>query len=299
MPIKKIDSKKTKTKSKKDTTKTVEKKVPSAVFQQKIEKEQENRIPNELIEDPNISPIFDVFLYRELFMSLKQKLDALFDKREKSDKDSNAYDEAVYNITTSAINECGPQDFLSYCYKRGKYDFCLMNYEKFMKWSLLAAANGNAFTLSKLQVFLASSVDNVLNLENHSYMIDFLDLTPENYYTFLIKLLSEEIVKNLNISAESLIKMPEVYQEETDELLRVFDNAKITAVESVKETLKNAIDQLVLLVKKSSDEEKTLKEKNRLEAQSFEEAKQEPDEMEIKEEVKEPVKRPKIKKFRW
>ena len=44
-------------------------------------------------------------------MSVKQKIDTLFDKREKSDKDSDAYDDAVYNITTNAINECGAQDF--------------------------------------------------------------------------------------------------------------------------------------------------------------------------------------------
>lgn len=297
MAIKKINSK---TKSKKE--KEIEKKKIPNISMQKNENKQKEEIPREIIEDPNISPIFDVFLYRELFMALKQKLDVLFDKREKSEKDSNAYDDAVYNITTSAINESGPQDFLSYCYKRGKYDFCLMNYEKYMKWSLLAAANGNAFTLSKLQVFFAHAIENVLDLENHNYMINFLELTSEHYYTFITKLLCEEIVKILNISAESLIKMPEVYQEENEELLRLFDNSKLEATENVKITLKVAIDQLVELVKKSSEEEQSLKEKNRIESEPIEEEiKQEENnnKEEIKEEKSQAFKKPKIKKFRW
>lgn len=294
MAIKKINNKTTSNKE------IEEKKIPD-ISLQKNENIQDE-ISREIIEDPNSSPIFDVFLYRELFMSVKQKIDTLFDKREKSDKDSDAYDDAVYNITTNAINECGAQDFLSYCYKRGKYDFCLMNYEKYMKWSLLAAANGNAFTLSKLQIFLANAVDNVLNLENHSYMLDFLELTPEHYYTFLTKLVCEEMVKILNISAEALIKMPEVYQEENEELLRLFDNAKLDAAEIVKTTLKNAIDQLVEFVKRAAEEEKALKEKSKIENKIEEETIEQEIAVQnqgIKEEKSQVFKKPKIKKFRW
>jgi hypothetical protein len=217
---------------------------------------QEDKIPNEIIEDPNISPIFDVVFYRELFMSLRQKLDDLYDKREKSEKSSNDYDDAVYNITTKATTDAGAQDFLSYCYKKGKYDFCLTNYEKYMKWSFLAAAQGNAFTLSKLQIFLTNSIDDVLSMDNHDVMIDFLELTSENYYVFLSKLVCEENVKNLGISAESLIKMPEVYQEQTDDMLRLFDNAKMDAAKSVKEILKKAIDQLVQVMEQQEQKEK-------------------------------------------
>lgn len=284
-------------------------KVPMENLSQNEEKisrvEEDKKISNEIIKDPNVSPIFDVAFYRELFMSLRQSLDNLYDKREKSEKDSTAYDDAVYNITTNALDDMGAQDFLSYCYKKGKYDFCLMNYEKYMKWSILAASRGNAFTLSKLQIYLTNAIEEVLDMENHDVMLDFLELTPENYYIFISKLICEEIVNKLQISAESLIKMPEVYQEQNEESLRLFDNAKIDASKAVKDTLKKAIDQLKQLVEQQDQQEK--EEANQLKIKSEEqdnERNKEEAEPENKADTTETrsqafKKAPTIKKFRY
>jgi hypothetical protein len=269
----------------------------------KLEKNEET-LPKEILEDPNCSPIFDVFLYRELFTSLREKLDILYERREKSEKDSDAYDDAVYNLTSNAVTEAGAQDFLSYCYKKGKYDFCLLNYEKYMKWLLLAASSGNAFSLSKLQIFLTNAVEDILTLDNHSYLIDFLELEPENYFVFLSKLLCDEIVKILNISAESLIKLPETYQEETEQLLKLFDNTKQEATRNVKSILKNAIDQLIRYV----EEQKKLEQQNKkseINEEKFVREEKIKEEKEIsnqenREESPQPkAKKPRIKKFRY
>lgn len=301
MPVKKVEkTEKTVIKKKSPKKFTAEPAVkPEKKIVAKTNEIEENELPREILENPNLSPIFDVFLYRELFMALREKLDDLYEKRERSEKAYAEYDDSVYSITTNALNEVGAQDFLSYCYKKGKYDFCLMNYEKYMKWSLLAAANGNAFSLSKLQIFLTNAIEDVLSLENHSYMLDFLELEPNNYYIFLSKLICEEIVKILDITPENLIKMPEVYQEQNEDLLRLFDNAKMDAAKAVKQTLQKAIEQLVEYVK--IENEKTKESKNKpIEPEPLQEIKEELKPEQKEEKSSQPaVKKPKIKKFRY
>lgn len=293
MPIKKVKDEKVKKEEIKETK----------IEKQNVKQDKEG-LPRELLENPNASPIFDIFFYRELFMALRQKLDTLYDKKDRSEKDLEAYDDAVYSITNNAFTEAAAQDFLSYCFKKGKYDFCLMNYEKHMKWELLSAANGNAFAISKLQIFLTNMVEDILTLNNHSYMIDFLGLTVENYFIFIGKLICEEMVKILNISPETLIKMPEAYQEQDEENTRLFDNTKMDAAKKVKEQLKDSINKLVEFVKKEEELEKEYNraQKEKLKKQN-EETKVEQKEEEIKENEKTDSKKssqkPKIKKFRY
>ena len=43
------------------------------------------------------------------------------------------------------------QDVMSYYYKDGVKGFVPQNYDLYMKWAILAAANGNEFTIEKLQ----------------------------------------------------------------------------------------------------------------------------------------------------
>lgn len=263
--------------------------------------EKQLQFERDVLKDPSVSPIFDVVYYREVFMSIRKGLDDLYEKREKSNKDSEAYDEAVYNLTTMAVTDAGAQDFLSYCYKKGKYDFCLMNYDKYMKWSILAAANGNAFTLSKLQIFFTNAIEEVLALDNHEYLLDFLELSPENYYTFINKLICEEMAKNLQISAEILIKSPEVYQEETEELTRVFDKSKIEAAKSTKENLKSFIDQLGQYLEEQYAKEKKEKENAKLAMEKANEPVIEEQKVEESSQEEKPklMKKTKIKKFRY
>lgn len=262
------------------------------------------QLPPEILENPNVSPIFDVFFYREMFMALRTEFDAIYEKREKSDKDFDAYDDAIYNITVSAIDNAGAQDFLSYCYKKGKYDFCLMNYEKFMKWGLLSAANGNAFTLSKLQIFLNNSIETLLSSDIHSYVIAFLELSEENYILFLSKLICTEMVNLLKITPTNLAKMPEVYMEQNEQIQRVFDDAKIKATEQVIESIKQINEQLKEYVELQSQEEKLLKKKIKpqdedLKEEPKAESKQTDEDLDSSKSASKEKRKPKVKKFRW
>ncbi len=195
-------------------------------------------------DDFNQYLTFNVNLYKELFLELRKRLDYCFSKKDKSDKDYEEYDEMVFNITTSALNDCGAQDFVGYCYKKGFYDFCVSNYEKYMKWTILAAANGNAFSLSKLQIFLTTAIDDILEMDNHDYLIDFLDLSNDNYILFLSKLICVEMVKIMDISPEKLIKLPEKFQEQNEETQKIFDRIKIEATNICKQKIKYCIDGL-------------------------------------------------------
>lgn len=226
---KKQSAPKTKTEPKKEKTAGNNEPVP----------EKRKKIEIDLTRDFNESSTFDIEYYREIFMELRKQMDELSLRREKNDAAYKEYDDAVYNITANAVSDCSAQDFLGYCYKKGFYDFCIMNYEKYMKWTLLAAKNGNAFSISKLQVYLTSALDSIENVD-HSVLLDFLDVTDDNYILFLSQLLCIEIVKILNISPEELVKMPEKFMEQNEEIQKVFDKAKLAAAENVQTMLQNA-----------------------------------------------------------
>ena len=247
--------------------------------------------------DFNNFAIFDVYLYRELFMELRRQMDELYSKRTKTDKDLAEYDDAVYNITANSVSDAGAQDFMGFCYKKGFYDFCITNYEKYMKWSILAASNGNAFTLSKLQIYLTNAIDKLFEIEDLNVLSDFLDLAHDNFVVFLSKMLCEEIVNVLEISAEDLIKTPEKYVEQNEELLKMFDKAKMDACTKVEQKIKSAITELLKRLEKLEAQTKQPKvKKDQAEVEEKEEVKQE-----VKQPEKEnKFKRPDIKKkFRY
>ncbi len=195
-------------------------------------------------QDFNKSEIFNVNLYRDVFMELRRQLDDLSARRGKSDKTYAEYDDAVYNITASSATNPSAQDFLGYCYKKGFYDFCLMNYEKYMKWTILAAANGNAFSLSKLQIYLTTALDTLLSIPDISDLQDFMELKDDNFIIFLSKMICDEIVNIMEISAEKLIKMPEKYLEQTEENQKEFDRAKGEATKKVSQKIKKVLVEL-------------------------------------------------------
>lgn len=195
-------------------------------------------------QDFNKSEIFNVNLYRDIFMELRRQLDDLSARRGKSEKTYAEYDDAVYNITASSATNPSAQDFLGYCYKKGFYDFCLMNYEKYMKWTILAAANGNAFSLSKLQIYLTTALDTLLSIPNISDLQDFMELKDENFTIFLSKMICDELVNIMEISAENLIKMPEKYLEQTEQNQKDFDRAKGEATKRVSEKIKKLLVEL-------------------------------------------------------
>ena len=139
MPVKKEEEKKLtpKKRTPKTTAKSEKEKVevkqetPKREFNFETKPKEKRNLDIDLTKDFNTSSTFDIELYRAIFMELRRQMDELSAKRGKSEKAYAEYDDAVYNITSNAITNCSAQDFLGYCYKKGFYDFCIMNYEKY------------------------------------------------------------------------------------------------------------------------------------------------------------------------
>ncbi len=243
-----------------------------------------------LSENFNESGIFDVYLYRELFMELRKQMDELYAKRNKGSKESSEYDDAVYNITSNAVFDPGAQDFLGFCYKKGFYDFCVMNYEKYMKWTILAAANGNAFSLSKLQIFLTTAIDYVMEVEDQKVILEFFDINSANYMILLSKMLCENIVEIMNISSEQLIKLPEKFMDQNEEVQKEFDNAKMKAAEIVKAEIQKSVTELNAAVQREVERKKNVLKVNqeKLAAEQNPEPEQEVEPLEEDSEQQEP-----------
>lgn len=275
---------------KKTSTAPKTKKVKVETPNENVEKQETNINHNpstnknfeiDLTRDFNESSTFDVEYYREVFMELRKQMDELSLKRGKNDEAYREYDEAVYNITSNSVSSCEAQDFLGYCYKKGFYDFCIMNYEKYMKWTLLAAANGNAFSVSKLQVYLTTALDSI-DYVDHETLLDFLDITNENYILFLSKLLCTEIVEILGITTEELVKMPEKYMEQNEEVQKVFDKAKMEAAQRVQVKLQNAAKILNDELERQDEIDREIRQREK----EIEEKERKKEEQEKQEEIK-------------
>lgn len=193
------------------------------------------------------APFYDVDYDRDVFMELRKIVDNAFAKRNKSKEDEKNYDDIVYNLTTNCIDNEHLQDFMGYCYKKGKYDFCLMNFEKYMKWTILAASRGNAFSLSKLQLFLSNQMNELLEIPQIELIMDTLELDVEQFIMILTKKLCDQLVFILNLFPEEMIKEQEVLLEQSDQLMRKFDKAKQLAYEKVEKECKELINSINVL----------------------------------------------------
>lgn len=190
------------------------------------------------------APFYDIDYDREVFMELRKIVDSAFAKRNKSKEDEQNYDDIIYNLTTNCIDNEHLQDFMGYCYKKGKYDFCLMNFEKYMKWTILAGSRGNAFSLSKLQLFLSNQMNELLDIPKIELIMDTLELEDGQFIMVLTKKLCDQLVFILELFPEEMIKEQEVLLEQNDQLMRKFDKAKQLACERVQEECKTLINSI-------------------------------------------------------
>ena len=252
---------------------------------------------------------YDVDYDRDVFMELRKIMDNAFSKRNRSKEDEDYYDEVVFNLTTKCMDSQYLQDFLGYCYKKGKYDFCLMNFEKYMKWTILAGSRGNAFSLSKLQLFFANQLDTILGIPGIELVADNFDLDVEQFAMVLLKKLCDQMVLVLELYPEKMIKDPEVLVEQTEQLMRKFDKAKNSACSAVAKECEDLISSINRLEDEFKRQEEIQREIIRLENEQPE---PEPEPVQLTEDQMEKEaakqtnssnkfvkKEPSKKKFRW
>ncbi len=117
------------------------------------------------------------------------------------------------------------QDVMSYYYKNGASDAIPENYDLYMQWAILAAANGNEFTIEKLQFFLNYAFEEIVSSEKLPQILDKNGIDEKNYLYVLGNLLCEGIVDELQITAKKLVDAQNRTSKYTAEKLRGYRRA--------------------------------------------------------------------------
>lgn len=129
------------------------------------------------------------------------------------------------------------QDVMSYYYKNGVKDLLPENYDLYMQWAILAAANGNEFTIEKLQFFLNYAFQEIVDNNKLQQIIDKNEIDQQNYVFVLGNLLCEGIVDELQITAKKLVDTPNKEVKYTPEKLRSYKRALDRAMPKILEYL--------------------------------------------------------------
>lgn len=129
------------------------------------------------------------------------------------------------------------QDVMSYYYKNGVKGLLPENYDLYMQWAILAAANGNEFTIEKLQFFLNYAFQEIIDSDKLQQIINKNDIDEKNYVFVLGNLLCEGIVDELQITAQKLVEAPNVEVKYTPEKLRSYRRAMDKALPKILDFL--------------------------------------------------------------
>lgn len=176
---------------------------------------------------------------RNSFLERRREFQKKFEKADFMDKQetfNNLYDD----LCISAIDgDTVSQDLLAYLNKKGWGDFLPANAELSLKWQILAAANGNAFAIEKLTIFLSFAIDKILMVDDAQEIIERNEIFQENYQYIIGRLLCEGIVDELQINARDLIKQEPRAKEMDNITMHMFDNAREESIPRVLKFLRS------------------------------------------------------------
>lgn len=125
------------------------------------------------------------------------------------------------------------QDVMSYYYKDGVKKYIPENYDLYMQWEILAAANGNEYAIQKLQFFLNYAFSEIVNSDKLSLILAKNGIDETNYINVLGNLLCEGIVDEMQITAKKLVEMQGQTSKYTPEKLREYKRALEKALPKV------------------------------------------------------------------
>ena len=129
------------------------------------------------------------------------------------------------------------QDVMSYYYKDGVKKYIPQNYDLYLQWAILAAANGNEFTIEKLQFFLNYAFDEIVNSAKLPQILAKNGIDETNYIYVLGNLLCEGIVDEMQITAKKLVEMQGQTSKYSPEKLREYKRALDKALPKVLDFL--------------------------------------------------------------
>lgn len=209
----------------------------------------------------------------------KQEFKLLNDSLEKiisstpSYKVDEVYGEEFGKIFDRAVEgDLVAQDYLGYIFKRGKRGLVPENIELSMSWQILAAANGNQYTIERLAIFLNSAFDSILGQEDVEYMSYAIHFNKTNYQYVLGKLVCEAICDELQINEHNIITdVPDTILYNSSTMYK-YDQAKVRATQVVIDYLRKSylnMKQFEHLKKQKEYEEIKQQEEPQNEEKSF------------------------------
>ncbi len=135
--------------------------------------------------------------------------------REKLNKAQELYDNSFNKIFSEAVKKAGEgdsvmQDVVAYYYKSG-VERCLdEDYNKYMKWEVLSAAQGNEFAIEKMQFFLGYAYDQIIADPLLPKIKYYNGLDEYNYIYIIGQRICEELVNKLQLSASELASQRDI-----------------------------------------------------------------------------------------
>lgn len=154
------------------------------------------------------------------FVQIRNTMNDMLENPEKYNK---SFDDLFTEVGALAMdNNSIAQDIMSYYYKEGVPGHVAKNYDLYMKWGILSAANGNEFAIEKLQFFLNYAFSQIIFNEKLPEIIEKNDITEKNYLYIIGNLLCEGLVDELKITAKGLVESPQLEVSYTPERLRIY-----------------------------------------------------------------------------
>ncbi len=144
------------------------------------------------------------------FIDKKTAYDGFVKYRKKilDSEEKGTFEDVFSDICAKAMmGDAIAEDCVAYFYSKGIPGFLNQNYELYMSWQVLAAANGNCFSIEKLEFFLKYVLDLIFTKDDIlKEAIIRGNITKDNALYVISNLLCEGIVDILKIDPKKLIQ---------------------------------------------------------------------------------------------
>lgn len=152
-------------------------------------------------------------------------------------------EKSFFNVFDKIKQEAGKgdaisQDVLAYYYKSGIEDFLYEDYTKYLKWELLAGANGNSFAIEKLQFLFGYAYDVIVAHEDFPLIKYRNDIDEYNYIVIIGQYICDQVVKYLELDEKSLALEKDEGDEFRAEVFRDYRKAIDACIDDIIENLK-------------------------------------------------------------
>jgi len=181
---------------------------------------------------------------KQSFLDLNNKMQKLIETTPRYKLDE-VYGEAFGKIFDDAVQgDLVAQDYLGWIFKRGRKNLVPENLDLSMKWQILACANGNQYTLERMNLFLNSAYDQIMSLADFEQISYAFSLYQDNYQYVLGKLVCEAICDEMEINENNIITEIPTTLEYSPSIMYKFDQAKSKATDAVIDYLRKTYKNL-------------------------------------------------------